>query len=112
MAAAAVTLALGVPPDAVTEALEEFRGVAHRLELVATRAGVRFYNDSKATNVASTLVALQSFAEPVHLIAGGRGKGQDFTPLAPPVREPAGAVCLMGGDAAPIAAALAPAEVP
>jgi UDP-N-acetylmuramoylalanine--D-glutamate ligase len=112
MAAAAVTLALGVPPDAVTEALEEFRGVAHRLELVATHDGVRFYNDSKATNVASTLVALQSFAEPVHLIAGGRGKGQGFAPLAKPVREHARAVYLIGEDAAAIAAALAPAEVP
>jgi UDP-N-acetylmuramoylalanine--D-glutamate ligase len=112
MAAAAVTLALGVPAGAVAEALEEFRGVAHRLELVATHDGVRFYNDSKATNVASTLVALRSFAEPVHLIAGGRGKGQDFTPLAELVGEHCRAVYLIGEDAPVIAAALAPTEVP
>src|SRR3954452_20251270 len=112
MAAAAVTLGLGVPVDAVSEALEEFRGVAHRLELVATHDGVRFYNDSKATNVASTLVALQAFAAPVHLIAGARDKGRDSAAHAKPVREHARAVYLMGEDAAAIAAALAPAEVP
>jgi UDP-N-acetylmuramoylalanine--D-glutamate ligase len=112
MAAAAVTLALGIPAGAVAEALEEFRGVAHRLELVATHDGVRFYNDSKATNVASTLVALRSFADPVHLIAGGRGKGQDFTPLAELVREHCRAVYLIGEDAPVIAAALAATEVP
>jgi UDP-N-acetylmuramoylalanine--D-glutamate ligase len=113
MAAAAATLALGIEPAAVAAALEEFRGVAHRLELVAVHEGVRFVNDSKATNVASTLVALAAFEDaPIHLILGGQGKGQDFTSLEPPVAEHCASVHVIGEDAPVIAAALAPAEVP
>ncbi|MGB2712050.1 MAG: UDP-N-acetylmuramoyl-L-alanine--D-glutamate ligase, partial [Conexibacter sp.] len=66
-AAAAVALARGIDPDAVREGLRTFRGVAHRLELVAERDGVAYVNDSKATNVASVLVALRSYARGVHL---------------------------------------------
>jgi UDP-N-acetylmuramoylalanine--D-glutamate ligase len=81
-AAAAIALARGVDRDAVRAGLRTFTGVAHRLEEVARHDGVLFVNDSKATNVASTLVALASFeGMPVHLILGGRGKGQDFTAL-------------------------------
>ena len=75
MAAAAVALARGIDPDAVRAGLRTFAGVAHRLEEVAERDGVLYVNDSKATNVASTLVALASFEGGVHLILGGRGKG-------------------------------------
>ena len=64
MAAAAVCLARGLDPDAVRAGLRSFAGVAHRLEEVARREGVLYVNDSKATNVASTLVALQAFAAP------------------------------------------------
>ena len=70
--------------DAVRSALRSFAGVEHRLEEVTTAGGVLYVNDSKATNVASTLVALQSFDAPVHLILGGVGKGQDFTRPARP----------------------------
>jgi UDP-N-acetylmuramoylalanine--D-glutamate ligase len=80
-AAAAVSLARGIEPDAVRAALRTFAGVEHRLEEVVRRDDVLFVNDSKATNVASTLVALQSFTAPVHLILGGQGKGQDFSAL-------------------------------
>ena len=101
MAAAAVCLARGVDADAVRDGLRTFSGVEHRLEEVATIDGVLYVNDSKATNVDSTLVALASFAgTPVHLILGGRGKGQDFAPL----REPAVAGCAsveLIGEAAP-----------
>jgi UDP-N-acetylmuramoylalanine--D-glutamate ligase len=76
-----VCLERGLPEDAVREGLRTFRGVEHRLEEVATVDGVLYVNDSKATNVASTLVALAAFAAPVHLIAGGQGKGQDFAAL-------------------------------
>lgn len=62
-------------------ALRRFGGVEHRLEEVATVDGVLYVNDSKATNVDSTLVALASFDVPVHLILGGVGKGQDFSAL-------------------------------
>ena len=80
-AAAAVALARGIDADAVRAGLRGFAGVEHRLEDVATIDGVLYVNDSKATNVASTLVALASFDAPVHLILGGVGKGQDFSPL-------------------------------
>jgi UDP-N-acetylmuramoylalanine--D-glutamate ligase len=109
MAAAAVALARGVPADAVREGLRTFAGVAHRLEPIAVRDGVAYVNDSKATNVASTLVALRSYAAgTVRLIAGGRTKAQDFAPLAPLVTERCAAVHLIGEGAGEIAAALAP----
>ena len=111
MAAAAVCLARGIEADAVCAGLRSFAGVAHRLEEVARRDGVLWVNDSKATNVASTLVALDAFAgSAVHLILGGQGKGQDFTSL----REQVGrsrAVYLIGEDAPLIAAALEGVEV-
>jgi UDP-N-acetylmuramoylalanine--D-glutamate ligase len=81
-AAAAVALARGVDPDAVRAGLRTFAGVEHRLEEAGVVDGVLFVNDSKATNVASTAVALASFEDvPVHLILGGVGKGQDFSAL-------------------------------
>jgi UDP-N-acetylmuramoylalanine--D-glutamate ligase len=107
MAAAAVCLARGVDIDAVRDGLRTFAGVEHRLEEVATVDGVLYVNDSKATNVDSTLVALASFAgTPVHLILGGRGKGQDFTPLRGPVRERCAGVYLIGEAAPALAAAV------
>jgi len=74
MAAAAACLARGVDREAVVAGLRTFAGVAHRLELIRVRDGVSFVNDSKATNVASTLVALRSYDSGVHLIAGGPRK--------------------------------------
>ncbi len=107
MAAAAVCLARGVDAAAVRAGLASFRGVAHRLEEVAELDGVLYVNDSKATNVASTLVALDAFAgRPVHLIVGGQGKGQDFATLREPVAQACAGVYLIGEDAAAIAAAL------
>jgi UDP-N-acetylmuramoylalanine--D-glutamate ligase len=106
MAAAAVALARGVDPDAVRAGLRAFPGVPHRLEDVAERDGVLYVNDSKATNLASTLVALASFDEPVHLILGGRGKGSGFEGLREPVAERCRAVYLIGEAADAIAAAL------
>ena len=112
MAAAAVCLARGVDASAVAEGLRTFTGVAHRLELVTVRDGVSYVNDSKATNVASTIVALRSYEGGVHLIAGGQGKQQDFGPLAGLVGERCAAVYLIGQDAELIRDALGPAGVP
>jgi len=112
MAAAAACLARGLPRDAVAAGLRTFSGVAHRLEPIASRHGVAFVNDSKATNVASTLVALRSYPGGVHLIAGGRGKRQDFSPLAAVVSERCRAVYLIGEAAAELEHALAPAGLP
>jgi UDP-N-acetylmuramoylalanine--D-glutamate ligase len=109
MAAAAVCLARGLDFDVVRAGLRGFAGVPHRLEQVASKDGVLFVNDSKATNVASTLVALEAMAAeqlPVHLILGGQGKAQDFTPLRDPVRSGARAVYLIGEDAGAIAQAI------
>lgn len=112
MAAATACLARELPPAAVAEGLRTFAGVRHRLEQVAEHGGVRYVNDSKATNVDSTLVALRSFPGGVHLILGGKGKSQDFTPLAPLVSERCAAVYLIGEDAGGLAAALAGTGVP
>ena len=112
MAAAAVCLARGVDPDAVRAGLRTFPGVPHRLEEVAREDGVLYVNDSKATNVASTLVALRSFDAPIHLIAGGRAKGSGFEPLRAPVAERCAAVYLIGEAADALDAALAGAGVP
>ena len=99
MAAAAICLARGIEPDAVRSALRTFAGVEHRLEEVATIDGVLYVNDSKATNVASTLVALESFDTPIHLILGGQGKGEDYAPLREPVAERCAGVYLIGEEA-------------
>jgi len=105
MAAAAICLARGVEPDAVRAGLRTFAGVEHRLEDVATIDGVLYVNDSKATNVASTLVALESFADArIHLILGGQGKGEDYEPLREPVAKHAAAVYLIGEEAERIGA--------
>ena len=106
MGAAAVALSAGIEPDAVAEGLRSFPGVEHRIEDVADIDGVLWVNDSKATNVASTSVALDAFAEPVHLILGGQGKGQDFAPLRDPVAIHVRTAYLIGEDAGAIAAAL------
>jgi UDP-N-acetylmuramoylalanine--D-glutamate ligase len=81
-AATAAARAAGIADEHIAEALRTFRGVPHRLEDVAERRGVRYVNDSKATNVAATLRALAAYSdESLHLILGGSSKGEDFTPL-------------------------------
>ena len=112
MAAAAVTLARGMAPAAVREGLASFTGVAHRLEEIATLDGVLYVNDSKATNVASAIAGIESFAGGVHVILGGRGKGGDYAPLAAPVAARARAVYLIGESAPELAVALASTGVP
>ena len=104
--AAAVCLARGIPEEAVRAGLRTFRGVEHRLEEVATRDGVLYVNDSKATNVPSTLMALAAFSAPVHAILGGRGPGQDFAALREPVREHCAGVYLIGEEGPAIGAAI------
>ena len=104
---------LGLEPKTLLAGLLAFRGLPHRVELVAERAdGVRFYDDSKGTNVGATVAALAGFDQPVVLIAGGDGKGQDFSPLAPVVACKARAVMLIGRDAGRIEAALVGCNLP
>ena len=112
MATAAVCLARGIDAEAVSAGLRTFAGVRHRLERIALQDGVDWINDSKATNVASTIVGLRAFGGGVHLIAGGVGKRQDFSPLAPVVAERSRAVYLIGEAAGDLSRALKPAGVP
>jgi len=106
LAAHALLTAVGAPAAPLAQAMRDFRGLPHRVELVAEAGGVRFFDDSKGTNVGATVAALEGFRDPVVLIAGGDGKGQDFAPLAPAVRARARAVILIGRDAPAIEAAL------
>ena len=87
---AAVTVArlAGAPPAAVQEAIDTVEPLPHRLALVRERAGVRWYDDSKATNVGATVKSLESFAGPVVLLAGGVDKGGDYAPLAAAAARP------------------------
>jgi UDP-N-acetylmuramoylalanine--D-glutamate ligase len=113
MAAAAVCLARGLPAEAVRGALASFAGVRHRMEDLGRRDGVLYVNDSKATNVASAVVAIASFpAGTVHAILGGRGKGSDYRPLAAALAEHGRAAYLIGEAAAELEPALAATGVP
>jgi UDP-N-acetylmuramoylalanine--D-glutamate ligase len=99
-AATAAARAAGIADDHIAAALRTFRGVPHRLELVAERDGVRYVNDSKATNVAAALRALAAYEEePVHLILGGSPKGEDFAPLAAAIGPNVHSVHLIGAEA-------------
>jgi len=108
MAAVAAALSMGLDRDAVREGLRSFAGVPHRLEPVAEIGGVRFVNDSKATNVASAAVGLRAFDGGVHAILGGSEKGEPFAPLLDPVRERCVACYLTGATADRLASELAP----
>ena len=103
-AATAAARAAGIADEPIAEALRTFPGVPHRLELVGERNGVRFVNDSKATNVAAARRALDAYAdEPVHLILGGSYKGEDFSPLAASIGSNVRSVHLIGEEASRLA---------
>ena len=107
--ALAATLAgslIGVPRTEIASALAEFRGVPHRLETIAEIGGVRFVNDSKATNVDSALVALEAFEAPLVVILGGRHKQAPYAPLAPALAARGRRVLAIGEAAGRIAAEL------
>lgn len=113
---ALAALALGAAIDldwaTMLHALRDYRGEAHRTEFILSIAGVDFVDDSKGTNVGATLAALQGLGRPVVLIVGGLGKGQDFSPLLPAVRDHARAVLLIGQDGPLIGQALEASGVP
>jgi len=98
-AATAAARAAGIDDDAIAEALRTFPGIPHRLELVAEHDGIRYVNDSKATNVAAALRGLAAYAgETVHLILGGSPKGEDFSPLAAAIGPNVRSVHLIGAE--------------
>jgi UDP-N-acetylmuramoylalanine--D-glutamate ligase len=108
---ALATLALGdalrLPMAPMIEELREFSGLPHRTQWIADLGGVRYINDSKGTNVGATLAAVGGLAGPLVVIAGGDGKGQDFSPLAAAFRGKVRTAVLLGRDAAVIETALA-----
>ncbi len=112
LAALALCRAAGLPMPPLLDALRAFKGLPHRVEWVAEIGGVVFYDDSKGTNVGATEAALKGMTQPVVLIVGGDGKGQDFSPLCAAVAQHARAVVQIGRDGALIAAAVADAGVP
>ena len=112
MAALALCEAVGVAPAAVLPALAAFKGLAHRVERVATINGVSYYDDSKGTNVGATLAAVLGMGCKVAIILGGEGKEQDFTPLQAALAEHGRAVALIGRDAPLIGAAIDGCGVP
>ncbi len=110
-AATAAARAAGIPDGHIAEALRTFPGVPHRLELVRELNGVRYVNDSKATNVAAALRALAAYEdEPVHLILGGSRKDEDFAPLAAALGPNVKSVHVIGETAAELAQAIPQAQ--
>jgi UDP-N-acetylmuramoylalanine--D-glutamate ligase len=110
-AATAAARAAGIDDERIAYALRTFPGVPHRLELVRELNGVRYVNDSKATNVAAALRALAAYEdEPVHLILGGSRKGEDFAPLAAAIGPNVKSVHLIGETAGELAAAIRQAQ--
>jgi UDP-N-acetylmuramoylalanine--D-glutamate ligase len=103
LAAIAAARIAGASAKAVAEGVRSFAGVEHRLEFVAEINGVRYYNDSKATNVDATLKALDAFPGRILVILGGKDKGSDYTPLQEPLRQRAILALLIGAAADKIA---------
>ncbi len=112
LAALALARGLDLPEAPLLEALRRFKGLPHRVQLIMEIGGVTFYDDSKGTNVGATVAALNGMAQEVVLIAGGDGKGQDFSPLAPAVAAHARAVVLIGRDSDEISRVLDGCGVP
>jgi UDP-N-acetylmuramoylalanine--D-glutamate ligase len=106
LAASVAASIAGAPLNGISAAVKTFRAVEHRLEYVATVNGVDFYNDSKATNVDSTLKAIDAFSGGLWVILGGKDKGSDYGPLVGPLLAKAHAACLIGAATPLIAACL------
>lgn len=117
LAAMALCSAIGIEKSFIVKALSDFKGLPHRVEWVASIDDVDYYDDSKGTNVGATCAAIAGMTkdgqpQTVVLIAGGDGKGQDFSPLLPAVQNNARAVVLIGRDAHLIETVLLPSQVP
>lgn len=112
MAAVALCRGIGIDYAPIIQTLYEFKGLPHRVEWVANINDVDYFDDSKGTNVGATCAALEGLAQKVVLIAGGDGKGQDFSPLKEAVANHARAVVLIGRDAPLIEQVLLQTDVP
>ncbi len=112
LAAFALCEAVGLNKNQLLQHISEFKGLSHRVERVGEKSGVLFIDDSKGTNVGATCAALSGFTAPILLIAGGDGKGQDFSPLKPLLEEKARALFLIGQDAGQIEEACTDISIP
>jgi UDP-N-acetylmuramoylalanine--D-glutamate ligase len=99
MAAVLIARSFGIEYESIHKTLRRFKGVEHRIEFVRELEGVKYYNDSKATNVDSVKYALQSFKEPIVLIAGGKDKGNDYSTIKDLVKEHVKAIVTVGDGA-------------
>ena len=106
LAALAMAEIVGIPLSPCLEVLRAFTGLEHRTQWVAEYNGINWFNDSKGTNVGATVAAITGLSGKTVLLAGGQGKGADFTPLADVVHQYARAVVLFGEDAETIALSL------
>ena len=111
LAAVCAGALMGCVPEKIRQAVHDFKAVEHRLEFVATVAGVDYYNDSKATNVDATIKALESFPANIHLILGGKDKGSDYTVLNDLIRQRVKRIYTIGAAAAKIESQVKGAEV-
>jgi UDP-N-acetylmuramoylalanine--D-glutamate ligase len=111
LAAVCVGMLAGIEPAQIRRAVADFKAVEHRLEYVATIAGVEYYNDSKATNVDATIKALESFPAGIHLILGGKDKGSDYSLLNDLVRERVKRIYTIGAAASKIESQVRGAEI-
>lgn len=100
MAATLAAEALGVSQEAIRRGLKTFKGLPHRLQFVREWRGIKFYDDSKGTNVGAVVKSLEGFLVPVHLIAGGLGKGGGYAPLRPVIKDHVRSLILVGQAAA------------
>jgi UDP-N-acetylmuramoylalanine--D-glutamate ligase len=107
LACVAMASAADIMPGVIEQSINSFRGVEHRIEFVRSVEGVKYFNDSKGTNVDSTRVALESFKDPVWLILGGRDKGAPYKPLRKLVKEKVKGIILIGEAASKIRKGLA-----
>lgn len=112
LAALALCQGLGMPMAKLLHGLRSYQGEPHRVQHIVQIDGVDYFDDSKGTNVGATVAALNGLAKPTVLIAGGDGKGQDFSPLIQPVSNYCKHVVLIGKDADNIMSALASVQVP
>ncbi|WP_373813537.1 UDP-N-acetylmuramoyl-L-alanine--D-glutamate ligase [Neisseria dentiae] len=99
LAALALCESIGLPRTELLQHIQTFKGLPHRVEKVGEKNGITFIDDSKGTNVGATVAAISGLQSPIVLIAGGQGKGQDFTPLRAALQNKARAVLLIGIDA-------------
>lgn len=111
LAALALCEAIGLKRENLLNHIQSFKGLSHRVEKIGEKNGITFIDDSKGTNVGATVAAIAGLPEKILLIAGGLGKGQNFTPLCEPLRQKARAVFLIGQDAKTIAQDISDSDI-